>query len=138
MFISQTGKENGSLTKIEKTMKTSDLIYSSNHEINKKLSTTINPISDLMWKSISTSILCPTLYSFQDSVGHSVKNFIWRATQNSSQKLIEELNPTVYFFQDSAGHSIRNSMWNVVKNSSKILISNLNEKHSHSPVASNE
>lgn len=92
MFISQMEKENGSLTKIEKTIKPSDLICSYNNEINKKLSTTSNSISDLMWKSISTLILNPTLYSFQDSVGHAVKSFIWRATQNSSQKLIEKLN----------------------------------------------
>ena len=104
MFISQMEKENGSLTKIKKKMKPSDLIYSSSNEINKKLSTTSHSISDLMWKSISTSILCPTLYFFQDSVGHLAKHSIWRSTQNSS----------------------------------KIIISNLNEKHSHSPVVSNE
>ena len=92
MFISQTGKENGSLTKNRRKMKPSDLICSFNNEINKKLSKTSHSISDLMWESISTSILNPTLYSFQDSVGHLVGHSIWRSTQNSSQKLIEKLN----------------------------------------------
>jgi hypothetical protein len=63
-----------------------------NDQVNEKLIETSNLISDLMWKSISTSMLNPTLYSFQDSVGHALNNFIWRAIQNSSKILIHNLN----------------------------------------------
>jgi hypothetical protein len=89
MFISQMLKENGSLIKV---MKSSDLICIFDNQINEKFVGISSSISDLMWKSISTSMLNPTLYSFQDSVGHAVNNFIWRAIQNSSKILIHNLN----------------------------------------------
>ena len=73
-------------------MKPSYKIRIYNDQVNEKLIGTSNLISDLMWKSISTSILNPTLYSLKDSVENSIGNSIWRATQNSSRKLIEELN----------------------------------------------
>jgi hypothetical protein len=73
-------------------MKPSYKIRIYNDQVNEKLIKTSNLISDLMWKSISTSMLNPTLYSFQDSVGHAVNNFIWRAIQNSSKILIHNLN----------------------------------------------
>jgi hypothetical protein len=73
-------------------MKPSYKIRIYNDQVNEKLIKTSNLISDLMWKSISTSMLNPTLYSFQDSVGHAVNSFIWRAIQNSSKILIHNLN----------------------------------------------
>ena len=63
-----------------------------NDQVNEKLIGISNLISDLMWKSISTSILNPTLYSLKDSVENSIGSSIWRSTRNSSRKLIEELN----------------------------------------------
>ena len=73
-------------------MEPSYKIHIYNGQVNEKLIKTSNLISDLMWKSISTSMLNPTLYSLQDSVENSIGSSIWRSTQNSSRKLIEELN----------------------------------------------
>ena len=73
-------------------MKPSCKIRIYNDQVNEKLIGISNLISDLMWKSISTSMLNPTLYSLKDSVENSIGSSIWRSTQNSSRKLIEELN----------------------------------------------
>ncbi len=89
MFISRMLKENGSLIKV---MKSSDLICIFDNQINEKLVGISSSISDLMWKSISTSMLNPTYYFFQDSIGNSVGRPIWQSTQNSVKNLIYNLN----------------------------------------------
>jgi hypothetical protein len=63
-----------------------------NDQVNEKLIGTSNLISDLMWKSISTSILNPIYYSLKDSVENSIGSSIWHSIQKSSKILIHNLN----------------------------------------------